>query len=159
MEVISTTVNEQVHYAGFGRRLVAFILDSFILSIPYSIVGSVFGLGFVGVFQNPDRYSGEAQTTIIASGIILYAVLYVVGLLYYALMESSPRQATIGKLALDIKVMDMQGNRLTFGKALGRNLAKLISGMIFYIGYIMAAFTEKKQGLHDIVANVLVVKN
>ena len=73
-------------------------------------------------------------------------------------MESSSNQATVGKMALGIQVTDLEGNRISFGKALGRNLAKIISALIFYIGFIMAAFTAKKQALHDMIAGTLVVK-
>ena len=61
-------------------------------------------------------------------------------------------------MALGIQVTDLEGNRISFGKALGRNLAKIISALIFYIGFIMAAFTAKKQALHDMIAGTLVVK-
>ena len=72
-------------------------------------------------------------------------------------MESSAKQATLGKLALAIKVTDLNGNRISFGRASGRYFAKIISGLIFCIGYIIAGFTEKKQALHDMIANCLVV--
>jgi uncharacterized RDD family membrane protein YckC len=74
-------------------------------------------------------------------------------------MESSSRQATVGKIALGIEVTDLEGNRLSFGRALGRNLAKIISALILYIGFIMAAFTKRKQALHDMIASALVVKH
>ena len=74
------------------------------------------------------------------------------------MLESSANQATVGKMALGIQVTDLQGNRISFGRALGRTLAKILSGLILLIGYIMAAFTEKKQGLHDMIAGTLVVK-
>jgi uncharacterized RDD family membrane protein YckC len=77
--------------------------------------------------------------------------------LYYALMESSSKQATLGKLALGIVVTDLNGNRISFGRATGRYFGKIVSGMIFAIGYIMAGFTEKKQALHDMIASCLVV--
>jgi len=72
-------------------------------------------------------------------------------------MESSSRQATLGKMALGIVVTDMDGKRISFGRAVGRNLGKIISQIILLIGYFMIAFTQKKQGLHDIIANCLVV--
>jgi uncharacterized RDD family membrane protein YckC len=81
----------------------------------------------------------------------------IVGWLYYALMESSVNQATLGKMALGIKVTDLDGNRISFGRATGRYFGKIVSGMILYIGFIMAGFTEKKQALHDIMASCLVV--
>jgi uncharacterized RDD family membrane protein YckC len=73
-------------------------------------------------------------------------------------MERSAKQATVGKLAIGIKVTDLDGGRISFWRALGRTFAKIISGIILFIGYIMAAFTERKQALHDKIADTLVVK-
>ena len=73
-------------------------------------------------------------------------------------MESSRFQGTLGKLAVQIKVTDLDGNRISFGRATGRHFGKIVSGMILMIGYIMVAFTERKQGLHDIMAGCLVVR-
>lgn len=78
--------------------------------------------------------------------------------LYFTLMESSKYQATVGKLALGLIVTDENGGKLDVVKALIRNLSKIISSMILMIGYLMIGFTEKKQGLHDIIAKTLVVK-
>jgi len=80
------------------------------------------------------------------------------GWLYFALMESSAWQATLGKRAVGIKVTDMEGGRISFGRATGRHFGKFVSALIFYIGFIMAGFTEKRQALHDIMAGCLVVK-
>jgi uncharacterized RDD family membrane protein YckC len=77
---------------------------------------------------------------------------------YFTLMESSKAQGTVGKMALGIKVTDINGAKLDFGKAFVRSLSRIVSGMILLIGYIMAAFTEKKQALHDIIAGTVVVK-
>ncbi|MDA2913784.1 RDD family protein [Acidobacteriia bacterium AH_259_A11_L15] len=79
-------------------------------------------------------------------------------LLYFAFMESSSWQATLGKKALSLMVTDSDGNRLSFGRALGRNLAKIVSSLTLLIGYLMAGFTQKKQALHDMIAGCLVVK-
>jgi uncharacterized RDD family membrane protein YckC len=83
----------------------------------------------------------------------------VINWLYYALLESSFKQATLGKMALGLKVTDMEGKRISFGQATGRYFAKILSGLILCIGYLMAAFTEKKQALHDIIVGTLVVKD
>jgi uncharacterized RDD family membrane protein YckC len=72
-------------------------------------------------------------------------------------MESSPLQATIGKLAVGLRVTDLQGQRISFGRATGRFFAKWLSGAILLIGYLMAGFTEKKQALHDRIAGCLVL--
>jgi uncharacterized RDD family membrane protein YckC len=73
-------------------------------------------------------------------------------------MESSKYQSTLGKAVLGIKVTDLKGNRISFGRASGRFFAKIISSLTLGVGYIMIAFTEKKQGLHDMIAECLVVK-
>ena len=96
---------------------------------------------------------------ILSGAAILYVVLAIIGWLYYALMESSSRQATVGKIALGLRVTDLNGERITFLRATGRYFGKIISGMILYIGFIMAAFTEKRQALHDLMAECLVVSN
>ena len=78
--------------------------------------------------------------------------------LYYALMESSPKQGTLGKMAIGLKVTDLSGNRISFGRATGRYFGRILSGLILDIGFLMIVFTAKKQGLHDIIAGTLVVK-
>jgi len=79
------------------------------------------------------------------------------GWLYLALSESSTKQATLGKMAMGIKVTDLHGDRISLGRASGRCLAKIVSTVIVLIGYLMIAFTRRKQGLHDIMAGCLVV--
>lgn len=77
--------------------------------------------------------------------------------LYFSVFESSRLQATPGKLALGIRVTDLEGNRIGFGRATGRFFSKIVSGLILDIGYIMAAFTSRKQALHDMMAGTLVI--
>ena len=89
---------------------------------------------------------------------ILGIILDIVGIwLYFALQESSARQATVGKRAMNIHVTDLLGRRISFGQATGRHFSKILSS-ILAIGYIMVAFTEKKQGLHDLIASTLVLR-
>jgi uncharacterized RDD family membrane protein YckC len=76
--------------------------------------------------------------------------------LYFALQESSERQATLGKMALKIYVTDLQGRRISFGQATGRYFGKILSTLILGIGYMMAGFTAQKQALHDMMASTLV---
>jgi uncharacterized RDD family membrane protein YckC len=76
--------------------------------------------------------------------------------IYEAALESSSKQATLGKMALALKVTDLAGQRISFVRATGRHFAKILSGMILMIGYIMAGFTERKQALHDMIAGTLV---
>ncbi len=160
-----------VKYGGFWLRLVAYFLDGLIIGIPTMIVIVVIFLGLGGVAyvrshfpanMDPDQINANVSNFIGAIfgfyALMILAVI-VISWLYYALMESSERQATLGKMALSLKVTDMAGNRMSFGRASGRFFAKLVSGMIpFGIGYILAGFTEKKQALHDFIAATLVVR-
>ena len=86
------------------------------------------------------------------------AVAVVASWLYFSLMESSPRGATVGKMVVGLRVVDEQGQRISFLRATGRFFAKIISALILLIGYLMVAFTDRKRGLHDIMAGTLVVK-
>jgi uncharacterized RDD family membrane protein YckC len=78
--------------------------------------------------------------------------------IYYAGMESSTAQGTLGKLAVGIIVTDLRGERVSFWRATGRHFAKIVSGLTLTIGFLMAGFTEKKQALHDLMAGCLVVR-
>ncbi len=134
-------------YAGFWKRFAAAIIDCIVTTIGGFIIGFVFGfIMAVSVTNDPQILRGMGNIL----GIIL-------GWIYFAAMESSPMQGTLGKMALGIKVTDMEGNRISFGKATGRHFGKIISALLLGIGFLMVAFTRKKQGLHDIMARCLVV--
>ncbi len=118
-------------HAGFWRRAAAYILDYLILFIPLVLVNIVPLLG---------------------------AIVGIVGAwLYFALQESSPAQATLGKRAMGIKATDDQGRRLSFGHATGRYFAGALSALTAYIGYMLAGWNERRQALHDFVAGTCVV--
>lgn len=163
METLPTE-NTEVRYAGFWLRFVAYIIDDIVMSVVGFLVSLPFigGIIFsaIGIGENPDEAENIAMGVmgIMGSIVGLVLVIFVLGWLYFALMESSKNQATLGKMALGLKVTDMEGNRISFGKATGRYFGKIISGMILYIGYILAGLTEKKQALHDMMAGCLVVK-
>ena len=130
-----------MEYAGFWRRFAAYIIDNILISIVFWIAVLVLG-----------AVADDA-------GVVIGYLLGIVGtFVYFAYMESSESQATVGKIALGIQVTDVNGSRISFGKALGRTAAKILSALILYIGFIMAAFTQRKQGLHDLIAGTLVVK-
>ena len=137
-----------MQYAGFWKRFLAFIIDSLLITLAASLMGFV--LGIVMAVTAPLDELGVAQKMANLFGLLL-------GWLYFAGMESSGYQATVGKLALGIKVTDMNGNPIGPGRASGRYFAKILSSAILLIGYLMAAFTAKKQGLHDMLAGCLVV--
>lgn len=124
------------------RRFVAYFIDSLILTVALFIIGLIIGFLF--------RAPGAVET-------FLTLLNIVVVWLYFALMESSENQATIGKAAVSIKVTDMHGNRIGFGKATGRYFGKILSTLILFIGFIMIGFNDKRQALHDQMAGTLVV--
>ncbi len=150
-----------VSYAGFWKRFVAYIIDDIVLSaVGFTIIlfiGAMFGLSFLSLLS--DDMESTVALVVAAAAAIATAILALIiaGWLYFALMEASANQGTLGKMALGIKVTDLDGNRISFGKATGRYFGKIVSGMILNIGFIMAGFTEKKQALHDIMAGCLVV--
>ncbi len=147
--------NTTTNFAGIGKRFLAFLLDSI-------LIGGVVAFTGLGNFPNTSHhmmYGGPGNWGVYA-GIGASAGLFklALGWLYYSLMESSQYEATVGKIALGIKVTDLSGGKIDFGRATGRYFGKILSGIILGIGFLMIAFTEKKQGLHDILAKTLVVK-
>jgi uncharacterized RDD family membrane protein YckC len=152
------------HYAGFWRRFVAMLIDGLILAIPSSILAVSFGLMSIlpSLSQINDWESGNVDIlgllgTIFMMSIWMRVVLGALKWLYHALFESSKLQATPGKMALGIIVTDSQGNRISFARATGRHFAKIISTITLLIGFMMAGWTRKKQALHDMLADTLVV--
>jgi uncharacterized RDD family membrane protein YckC len=130
-----------IRYAGFWLRFVAWIIDLIVGAIIFGIITFLLNLFLP-----------------LVGAILSFLLTFIFWWLYYGIMESSHRQATWGKMALSIKVTDLNGNRISFGKATVRYWAKIISGLILSIGYIMAGFTQKKQALHDMIAGCLVIK-
>lgn len=119
-------------YGGFWQRVAAALIDSIVVGAATGILTVItFGAGLIAIF-------------------FLHWI-------YEAVMLSSVRQATVGKMVLGLVVTDRNGGRLTFARATGRHFAKWISFLLLGIGYLMAAFTEKKQALHDMIAETLVV--
>lgn len=139
------SASEDYIYAGFWKRLLAFILDWLVLGLLLML----FGMLVNGSMEITGIYARSEGMLELASIILPW--------LYYAGLESSEQQATFGKLALNIKVTDLQGRRIGFLRASVRHFAKILSSMLLLIGYIMIAFTARKQGLHDLIAGCLVV--
>ncbi len=155
----SRTAARSVAYAGFWLRLVAFVIDWAVVSFVFSPILFLLFLrsGLITVLpaQPPDEAKMlENAGTVFAA----QAMIFVLTGLYYSLLESSAWQATLGKRALGLMVTDLHGGRISFGRATVRYFAKILSGFTLSIGYVMAGFTERKQALHDMIANCLVVR-
>ena len=123
-------------YAGFWRRGAAAFVDGLVLFIPNWAIGYVIGAGFLGTL---------AQLAM--------------NLAYYAFMHSSASQATLGKQVFHIKVTDDRGERIGIGRAVGRYFGLVLSSIILCIGLLMAAFTDRKRALHDMLCSTLVVND
>ena len=158
-------MNKIYPYAGFWKRALALLIDSIVLSalmgIVYAIILIPQGVAFVklassGADPSPDMMMG-IMGRYFASMALVWIITIVSGWLYFALMESGTHQATLGKRALGIKVTGSHGERISFARATGRFFGKMISGMTLYFGFYMAGFTQKRQALHDILANTFVI--
>lgn len=147
-----------MNYAGFWIRFFSFIIDSIILTIFAIITGFLVGLVFGGAGTTVNRLDSAPTTAISIGQVVNTLVSLVINWLYYALQESSYKQATIGKQAVGLIVTDLSGEPITFRKATIRYFSHLISSLTLGIGYIMAAFTQRKQALHDKIAGTLVLK-
>lgn len=156
--------NRSLQYAGFWMRLVALIADGLIIGLFQSfVVMPVLALLGYQVTLDPAILESNENLDNQIYALLNYVVLvngvsFVLSWLYYAYLEASPTQATPGKMMMGIKVTDMEGNRINFGRATIRYFSKILSAIIFGIGYLMAAFTDKKQALHDMIAGTLVVE-
>lgn len=152
-------------FAGFWWRFLAYLIDGVLIWffnwIVITPVKALFGISAASAISSGNMYETQAiglMGAFFGAAMVLYLVLIVVIWLYFALMESSKFQGTVGKIAIGIIVTDMEGNRISFARATGRYFGKILSSLIFMIGFIMAGFTEKKQALHDMLAGTLVWK-
>ncbi|MET3652969.1 RDD family protein [Dyella japonica] len=152
-------------YAGFWKRFAAYILDALVLYIPNTILSGLLGATKAAetymqakaaagddvnlALQALDSYMHALWPALIAQTILAW--------LYFGLCESSAWQGTVGKLALGIRVTDMDGKRISFMRATGRYFGKIVSAFILCIGFLMVAWTQRKQGLHDLLAQTLVL--
>ncbi|MCF7751671.1 RDD family protein [Bacillus subtilis subsp. subtilis] len=138
----------EVVYAGFWKRFASYFLDSIVvgvINIPVSLIFN--GIGAV---------SGNETLAVVMSLVAMVASLGV-GIAYYAGFHASAGGATLGKMAVGIKVVRGNGERLTLGRGVGRYFGFILSSLTLMIGFIMAAFTERKQALHDMICDTVVV--
>jgi len=125
-----------MNYAGFWIRAAAYIIDGIII---YPLNTYLLSL-----------MSENSQW---------WPLVYLIWWGYTAGLTSSNLQGTLGKKVLGLKVVGLDGNRISFARASGRFFASILSGLILGIGYLMAAFNPKKQALHDQIAGTYVIKN
>lgn len=167
---------EPVQYGSFWSRFAAHIIDSLIVGIPIGIISVIIIVMMVSgsvemtdLMSDPTMLEYDRELTdaeafavlgfILGVGILCSIIGLVITWIYYAVLHSSKWQATLGNKLLGLKVTDLHGQRISFGRATGRFFSKSILSGILLIGYIIAAFTERKQALHDMIAGTLVIKD
>ena len=142
---MGTTLN----YAGFWIRFAAYFIDAVILTIVNLALGLLLFDDY-SMFEAPETSGFFMQN-------IYYSIMSLaVGIAYFCGMESSSRQATLGKMGVGIKVGNSRGEKISFVNALGRYLAKILSAITLMIGFMMAGWDSKKQALHDKLAGTYV---
>ena len=145
-----------IHYGGFWIRLVAAIIDAILIGIVVWPVAGIIAIA-IGLAGGAVRMPDFGVHLV--RGIVIWVLFLLIDWIYEATLESSSKQATVGKMVLGLKVTDEHGNRISFARASARFFSKILSRMTLFIGYIMAGFTARKQALHDIIAGTLVVRS
>jgi uncharacterized RDD family membrane protein YckC len=151
-------------YAGFWLRFGAWVIDYLILIVPFTIISLGMGLSTIaGAFLEQMKTDQVAAFEAYATAMLpITYVLMVIGFVYYTLFEASKWQATPGKMAVGIRVTDTDGQRISIARSAGRNAVRLTNVLRFpvplpLICYVVAAFTERKQGVHDLLARTYVL--
>jgi uncharacterized RDD family membrane protein YckC len=151
-----------MNYASFGDRLVAYIIDFILLSFVMGIIiVPFFGIGlFTGeMFKEGFEDNPAAGLAYIGTMFSTMGILFIIPLLYDALMVASPRQGTLGKNVMKIKVVDKNGGQLPLGASIGRVLIKVVSSSACILLWLWPLFNDKVQALHDLAVSSFVVKN
>ena len=165
-----TAARDTGMYAGFWLRVVAALIDSLLIGIPFVVMAAVIFASAIPMFRDLGTTPNPSPFLLISllfPRLLLLAAVGLVGTwLYWSLLESSSWQATLGKKALGLYVTDLTGARLSFGRASGRFFAgrgiayvPSVGGLYFLVDCIMAGVTEKKQAVHDMIAGCLVQRN
>lgn len=146
----------RVGYAGFWIRFLAWLIDTILLWILNIGTRTIIRLS-AGASVLP-LWPGSTST-FSSLNCAEFLVEMVVNWLYFSLFESSAAQGTLGKQLLRLRVTDLSGRRVTFARATGRYFAKIVSFLTLCVGFIMIAFTGRRQGLHDMIAETVVLSD
>ncbi len=144
--------------AGFWRRFWAVCLDGILLNVLLSPLYLTWVAPVLMSHPDPENMDPSSAFTMLGTLMSYVFVGTLLEFIYYAALESSVYQASLGKLALGIRVTDLEGRRITFVRALLRRLARIVSNLTFGIGYLMNVWTRRRQTLHDLMAGTLVVR-
>jgi uncharacterized RDD family membrane protein YckC len=150
-----TEATGELRYAGFWRRLGALMIDLLLFYVVIAILRAVLtGILSPGALET----MANGPSIFVMAWNSLSVAILIGAWLYFAVMESSSSQATLGKKAFGMKVADPRGGRISFGKATGRFLASAISLLTVGIGFLFVLFTKRKQALHDMITETIVIR-
>lgn len=144
-------------YGGFWRRFWALVIDSMLIYVVTLPVKLAIGLPWAFRMRDVSSFDPEQMGSLIGAGLLLNSATFVLTWGYVAWMHSSERQATLGMMALGLKITDQDGRRISFARATGRYFASLLSAFTLGIGYLIQPFTARRQTLHDMLAGTLVL--
>ncbi|GAA4428566.1 hypothetical protein GCM10023188_12900 [Pontibacter saemangeumensis] len=156
------TIKSSALYGSLTARLIAFLVDTTLLVFSYSFV--LYGISdttqqlysWENMFQ-----SGEILKQLVAvSKMVFYNPYFpVIHWLYFTVLQSSLKQATIGKFTLGLRVTDLRGKRISFARANFRYFARALSVLPLCLGFLLVLSTRRKQALHDYISGTVVVTN
>lgn len=141
-------LSESTEYGGFWIRVGAYLIDVAVLLIPVLLISFL--------YKSVTPASDGTEKVVVE--VIDFFLSQLIWWAYYAVLHSSSWQASLGKKALGLKVVDENGERISFGRATGRYFAGFLSAIILCVGLMMVGWTKRKQGLHDMIAGTLVIK-
>ncbi len=144
---LKSRVRKPQYFASLDIRLLAVIIDYFIIFAVYCV------LAIVVVAFLDDQ---QKRTIVALSGL---AIIPLAKMIYSTIMEASSRQASYGKVLMGLKVSDEQGRPITLSRSIVRNMSKLLCVATLGLGYIIGFFDKRQQGLHDRLAGTLVIKD
>ena len=146
--VAKCAITEDTQFGGFWRRVLAVGIDFFVMVIPILLVSTLLRVSIFFVTAI------DLNLLNLIESIVTLCMWW----LYYSLFHSSSWQATLGKRALRLKVVDLDGHRISFARASGRFFAQYLSALTFCIGYMLAGWTKRKRSLHDMIAKTYVIR-
>lgn len=135
------------YFAAFDQRLLASVIDHFI----------IFGIYTILILTSYIFIQGKDER--IMAFLVPFPIIFIIKLVYGVFAESSLKQATLGKRILNIKVTDLEGSRITTSRSMARNFSKILSVIPVFFGYLYCFLNKKNQCWHDITADTLVIKD
>lgn len=142
--LLEVSTDADIVYAGFWKRVAASVIDVFAIGLPLALVLGLVNMA-MGGSEDPLDPTWNAISVVATA------------LVYAAFHSSASFMATPGKLAIGIKVVRGDGEKIGYLRGVARYFASILSALLLCIGYLMAAFTQRKQALHDLICDTVVV--